>query len=92
MNVHPTAVIASRAEIAADVRVGPFAVIEDDVQIASGCEIGAHAVIKRFTKLGARNRIFEHAILGGEPQDVKYYGEASGLVIGHDNLIRESVL
>ena len=91
MEIHTTAVIGQRTDIPSDVRIGPFAVIEDDVQIGSACEIGAHAIIKRFTKLGARNRIFEHAVLGGEPQDVKFSGEKSQLVIGDDNLIREFV-
>jgi UDP-N-acetylglucosamine acyltransferase len=91
MEIHPTAVVSPRAELAPDVRVGPYAVIEDEVRIAEGCEIGAHAVVKRFTTLGARNRVYEHATLGGEPQDVKFKGEPSRLVIGDDNLIREYV-
>jgi len=89
MNVHPTAVIGANTVIAADTHIGPYAVIEDEVEIGDGCEIGAHSIIKRFTKIGARNRVFEHAVLGGEPQDVKFKGESSGLVIGDDNLIRE---
>lgn len=91
MSIHRTALVGLNAQIGVDVRIGPYALIEDDVEIAKGCEIGAHAVIKRFTKLGARNRVFEHAILGGEPQDVKFDGERSRLVIGDDNLIRENV-
>jgi UDP-N-acetylglucosamine acyltransferase len=89
MPIHPTAVISPAAKLATDVHVGPYVVIEDDVEIGAGCEIGAHAVIKQFTTLGSRNRVFEHAILGGEPQDVKFKGESSRLVIGDDNLIRE---
>ena len=69
--------------------VHPTALIEDDVEIGPDCEIGAYAVIKRFTKIGARNRIFEHAVLGGEPQDLKFKGEQSYLEIGDDNVIRE---
>ena len=69
--------------------VHPTAVIEDNVEIGPDCEIGAYAVIKRFTKIGARNRIFEHAVLGGEPQDLKFRGERSFLEIGDDNVIRE---
>jgi UDP-N-acetylglucosamine acyltransferase len=91
MSIHPTAIISQGAHLARDVRVGPYAVVEDDVFIKAGCEIGAHACIKRYTSLGERNRVFEHATLGGEPQDVKFKGERSGLVIGDDNLIRESV-
>jgi UDP-N-acetylglucosamine acyltransferase len=69
--------------------VHPTAIIEDNVEIGPNCEIGAYAVIKRFTRLGARNRIFEHAVLGGEPQDVKFKNETSYLEIGDDNIIRE---
>jgi UDP-N-acetylglucosamine acyltransferase len=69
--------------------IHPTAIIEDDVKIGPDCEIGAYAVIKRFTRIGARNRIFEHAVLGGEPQDLKFKGEQSYLEIGDDNVIRE---
>jgi UDP-N-acetylglucosamine acyltransferase len=89
MNIHPTAVISPRAEIASDARVGPYVVIEDDVIIGEGCEIASHAVIKQFTTLGRGNRVFEHAVLGGLPQDVKFKGETTRLIVGDDNLIRE---
>jgi UDP-N-acetylglucosamine acyltransferase len=89
MAIHPTAIVSPRAEIAPDVSIGPYVVIEEDVVIGAGCEIASHAVIKRFTTLGRGNRVYEHAVLGGEPQDVKYKGEMSRLVIGDDNLIRE---
>jgi UDP-N-acetylglucosamine acyltransferase len=89
MHIHPTALISDRAVIAPNVSVGPYAVIEDDVEIGEKTEIGAHSVVKRYTTLGARNRVYEHVVLGGEPQDVKFKGEASRLVIGDDNLIRE---
>jgi UDP-N-acetylglucosamine acyltransferase len=69
--------------------IHPTAIIEDNVEIGPDCEIAAYAVIKRFTRLGARNRVFEHAVLGGEPQDVKFKGEESYLEIGDDNQIRE---
>jgi len=89
MEIHRTAVVSGRAEVGSGVRVGAYAVVEEGVVIGEGCEIGAHAVVKRFTTLGVRNRVFEHVTLGGEPQDVKFKGEASRLVIGDDNLIRE---
>jgi UDP-N-acetylglucosamine acyltransferase len=69
--------------------IHPTAIVEDNVEIGPDCEIGAYAVIKQFTRIGARNRIFEHAIVGGEPQDVKFHGEQSYLEIGDDNVIRE---
>ena len=69
--------------------IHPTAIIEDNVEIGPDCEIAAYAVIKRYTRLGARNRVFEHAVIGGEPQDVKFKGETSYLEIGDDNIIRE---
>jgi UDP-N-acetylglucosamine acyltransferase len=91
MSIHPTAVISRHSEIAPDACIGPYVVIEDDVVIGKGCEIASHAVIKQFTQLGNDNRVFEHAVLGGLPQDVKFKGEVSKLVIGDNNLIREGV-
>ena len=87
--IHPTAVIASTAKIGADVSVGPYAVIEDDVIIGDRCRIEAHAVIRRYTRMGSDNRIHPHAMVGGEPQDLKFQGEASWLEIGSHNVIRE---
>ncbi len=69
--------------------IHPTAIIEDNVEIGPDCDIAAYAVIKRFTRMGARNRVFEHAVVGGEPQDVKFRGEQSYLEIGDDNQIRE---
>jgi len=69
--------------------IHPTAIIEDNVEIGPDCEIGAYAVIKQYTRLGTRNRVFEHAVIGGEPQDVKFKGETSYLEIGDDNIIRE---
>jgi UDP-N-acetylglucosamine acyltransferase len=91
MEIHPAAIVSARARLAADLRVGPYAVIEDDVEIGEACEIASHAVVKRFTTMGRGNRVFEHAVVGGLPQDVKFKGEASRLIIGDDNLIREGV-
>ena len=89
MDIHPSAIVSPRALIGRDVRVGPYVVIEEDVVIGEGCRIASHAVVKRYTTLGRRNTVYENAVLGGEPQDVKFRGEASRLVIGDDNLIRE---
>jgi len=89
MQIHQTALVSPDAKLHDAVRIGPYAVIEEAVEIGSGCEIAAHTVIKKFTTLGCRNRIFEHAVIGGEPQDVKFKAEPSRLVIGDDNVIRE---
>lgn len=90
--IHPTACIASGAQLAAGVEVGPFAVIEADTVIGEGSRIAAHAVIKRHTHLGRRNRVHEHAVIGGDPQDVKFDPACvSHTDIGDDNILREGV-
>ena len=88
-NVDSTAIVGSSSAIGPGVSIGPYAIVEDEAVIGPGCKIAGHAVIKKFTSLGARNRVFEHAVIGGEPQDVKFKGESSSLLIGDDNLIRE---
>ncbi len=90
-SLHPTAVIAPGARLAAGVRVGPYAVLEADVEIGAGCEIRAHAVVKSGTGLGPDNVVHEGAVLGGEPQDLAFAGGASRLLIGARNRIREGV-
>jgi UDP-N-acetylglucosamine acyltransferase len=87
--LHPTAVLASGAALGVDVRVGPYAVIGPHVQIGDRTTIGSHAVIEGRTTLGADNRVFQFASVGAEPQDLKYHGEPSQLVIGDRNIIRE---
>ena len=87
--VHPTAVVAAGAELAADVEVGPYAVIGAHVRIGSGTVIGPHAVVDGRTTIGERNRILQFASIGALPQDLKYRGEASRLEIGAGNIFRE---
>ena len=88
-SVHPTAIIDAGARLADDVTVGPYAIIGAQVTIGAGSSVGAHAVIGGRTTIGRNNRIFAHAALGGEPQDKKYRGEDTELVIGDGNTIRE---
>lgn len=89
MAIHPTAVVAPGAELAADVEVGPYTVIGAHVRIGRGTRVGAHTVIEGRTTIGERNHIFQFAALGAIPQDLKYHGEATELRIGDDNQIRE---
>jgi UDP-N-acetylglucosamine acyltransferase len=89
--IHPTALVSPRAEIAPEVEIGAFVIIDEDVRIGAGCRVAAHVTIKRYTTLGERNHIYAHAILGGEPQHTNFHREASSLVIGDDNVIRERV-
>jgi UDP-N-acetylglucosamine acyltransferase len=87
--IHSSAIVDRAAELAADVRVGPYAVIGAGVHIGSGTTIGAHCVVEGPTTIGRDNRIASHAALGGAPQDMKYRGEPTELVIGDRNTIRE---
>lgn len=87
--IHPSALIDPKAELADDVSVGAYSVIGPDVRIESGSWIGPHVVLTGRTAIGRRNRIFQFASLGEEPQDMKYRGEDTELVIGDDNYIRE---
>ena len=89
--IHPTACVHSGAELAKDVHVGPYAVIEEGVAIGPGTHIAAHAVIKRYTRIGRDNRIHENAVIGGDPQDVKFVACDGAVVIGDGNTIREGV-
>lgn len=89
--VHPSAIVASGAELAGDVTVGPYSVIEDDVRIGAGTVIGPHCVIKSHTTIGRNNRVAQFASLGDAPQDKKYAGEPTRLEIGDNNTIREFV-
>jgi UDP-N-acetylglucosamine acyltransferase len=87
--IHPTALVDPKAELAADVSVGPYAVIGPGVRIGEGSSIGAHCVIEGQTTIGRNNRIFQFCSLGAAPQDKKYAGEPTQLVIGDGNTIRE---
>jgi UDP-N-acetylglucosamine acyltransferase len=90
--VHPTAVVHAEAILADDVGIGPFAVIEDKVEIGSGCIICSHAIVRKYTTLGLNNFVDSFAVLGGDPQDLKFNkGTVSYLEIGNNNTFREGV-
>ncbi|MBT8066052.1 MAG: acyl-ACP--UDP-N-acetylglucosamine O-acyltransferase [Gammaproteobacteria bacterium] len=87
--IHTTAIISDKARIASGVTVGPYAVIGDDVEIGSGSRIDSHVVINGPTSIGKDNHIYQFASIGDDPQDKKYADEATRLVIGDRNTIRE---
>jgi UDP-N-acetylglucosamine acyltransferase len=89
--IHPSAQIDPAARIGADVSIGAFSVIGADVEIGPGCRIGPHVVIDGPTVIGRDNHIHSFAALGGEPQDKKYRGQPTRLLIGDRNTIREFV-
>jgi len=87
--IHPTALIDPKAELADDVKVGAFSIIDAKVRIDAGTVIGPHAVITGRTTIGKNNHIFQFTSIGEQPQDKKYAGEDTELIIGDDNTIRE---
>ena len=91
MEIHPSAIIDSHAELGRDVTVGPYAVIGPQVTIGEGSVLGPHVIIEGKTTIGQRCRIHVGAALGGVPQDIKYRGGVPSVVMGDDNLIREYV-
>ena len=87
--VHPTAIVEPAAKLGDGVTVGPYCVVGAEVTLGEGVTLVAHVVIAGRTEVGAGTRIFPFASIGQAPQDLKYRGEPSQLVIGRDNTIRE---
>lgn len=90
-DIHATAVVHKDAQVGANVRVGPFCCVGPHVRLADGVELMSHVVVEGHTEIGANTRVFPFASLGTQPQDLKYRGEVSRLVIGANNIIREHV-
>ena len=86
---HPTAIISPGAELSEDVTVGPYAIIEDDVVIGRACRIASSAVIAGGTVLGTDVTVAHGAVIGTIPQDLKFQGEKTSVVIGDGSMIRE---
>lgn len=89
--IHETAIVDPSARIADDVEIGPYSIIGADVEIGQGNWIGPHVVINGPTVIGRENKIFQFSSIGEQPQDLKFSGEISRLVIGDCNTIRENV-
>lgn len=91
MKIHPTAIIAPDAKLEKGVEVGPYAVIGSDVVIGKNTVIGPHTVIEDYTHIGEHCHIFQFCSIGAPPQDLKFKGEKTRVVIGNFNTIREFV-
>jgi UDP-N-acetylglucosamine acyltransferase len=89
--IHSTAIIDSRAELDSSVEVGPYAVIGEGVRVGARTKIGPHTTIEGKTTLGCDNHVFQFASIGAAPQDKKYAGEPTELIVGDRNTIREFV-
>jgi UDP-N-acetylglucosamine acyltransferase len=90
-NIHPMAVVDPAAKLGEGVTIGPFCMVGPDVSLGDGVHLISHVAVAGRTTIGARTRVFPFASLGHEPQDLKYKGEPSTLVIGADCVIREGV-
>ncbi|HEY3172659.1 MAG TPA: acyl-ACP--UDP-N-acetylglucosamine O-acyltransferase [Thermoanaerobaculia bacterium] len=89
VEVHSSAVVSPEARLAERVRIEPYAVVGNGVELGRGTTVGSHAQIEGPAIFGEENRIFPHAVLGFEPQDLKYHGEKTKLVVGSRNVFRE---
>ncbi|MDD5359273.1 MAG: acyl-ACP--UDP-N-acetylglucosamine O-acyltransferase [Sulfurovaceae bacterium] len=91
-NIHPTAIIEDGAKIGENVTIGAYSYIGKNVTIGDGSIVDTHTLIEGYTTIGKNNHIFSHATVGSIPQDLKYNGEKSELIIGDNNKIREYTL
>jgi UDP-N-acetylglucosamine acyltransferase len=89
VSIHPTAIVAPTARLGSGVTIGPYSTIGDQVTLGDGTTVGAHVVIEGGVEVGRNCRIFSHAVLGSEPQDLKFRGEKSMLIVGDGTVIRE---
>jgi len=89
--IHPTAIISKESHLEGEVEVGPFCVIEGRVRIGKGTKIFNNVTIKGDTEIGENNTFFSFSVIGSQPQDLKYKGEKSLLVVGNNNIFREFV-
>jgi len=89
--IHPTAIIHPQARVGAQVRVGAHAVIDADVELGEGCVVGPLVHLTGVTKIGVANQFHAGCVIGDAPQDLKYQGEPTRLVIGDNNVFREHV-
>ena len=91
MRVHPTAIVDPRAKLADDTEIGPYSVVGPGVTLGPGCRLESNVAIIGRTTVGPNCRFHTGAVVGGTPQDQKYRGEDSELIIGANNVIREFV-
>ncbi|CAM4093571.1 acyl-ACP--UDP-N-acetylglucosamine O-acyltransferase [Kerstersia similis] len=91
VEIHPTAQVDSRAELADGVSIGAFSIIGPNVRIGEGTSIGPHCIVDGLTTIGRNNRFYRFCSIGGEPQDKKYANEPTRLEIGDGNTVREYV-
>ena len=90
-NIHPTAIVSKSAAVDPSAKIGPYCLIGPNVKLGAECVLHGHVVIDGHTEIGRANEIYPFASIGHAPQDLKYKGEPSQLIIGDKNIIREHV-
>ena len=90
-DVHATAIVDPKAKLGQGVRVGPYCIVGAEVELAADVVLHSHVVVAGRTRIGARSEIYPFASIGHRPQDLKYRGEPSELVVGEDTMVREHV-
>jgi UDP-N-acetylglucosamine acyltransferase len=89
--IHPTAIVSAEAELGEDVTIGPYCRIGGRVRIGCGCRLQSHVVIEGPTTIGEHNEFYPFCTIGLQPQDLKFSGEETFLIIGNHNVFREYV-
>jgi UDP-N-acetylglucosamine acyltransferase len=91
VKIHPTAIVGAKAELGSNVQIGPYSIVGDDVVLHDDVEVGSHVVIEGPSEIGRGTRLFPFSYVGQVPQDLKFAGEQTRLVVGERNIIREYV-
>lgn len=91
VSIHPTAIVHPNAQLGADVRIGPYSIVGERVVLGDRVVLHSHVVVEGNTTIGEDTEIFPFASIGHAPQDLKFHGEDSRLIIGKNNKIREHV-
>lgn len=89
VEIHSTAIIGKKVELGENVTVGPYTIINNDVKLGSNVKIGSHVLIDSGTEIGAGCKIYNGAVLGSNPQDLKFEDEKTFLTVGNNTTIRE---
>jgi UDP-N-acetylglucosamine acyltransferase len=87
--IHPSAYVDPKSEVGDDVRIGPNCYVGSSVRLGDGCRLHNNVTLTGYTRVGPRCEFFPGCVIGAEPQDLKYHGEPSELIIGSDNVFRE---
>ncbi|MBX7154515.1 MAG: acyl-ACP--UDP-N-acetylglucosamine O-acyltransferase [Candidatus Kapaibacterium sp.] len=87
--IHPTAIVSPKAHIDDNVSIGAYAIVEDDVHVGAGTQLMYHTVLLNGSRVGKESIVFPGAVIGAEPQDLRFHGQTTYAVVGDRTTIRE---